>query len=501
MYNPVFSTRRAAILRLPAALFSVMFFLSVLLSLTAAVPAYAAAPWPDGVMIEAEGGILMDADSGCVIFGKNIHEKYFPASITKILTALVVIENCDLDDTITFSHNACHNVERGSTNAGYDAGDQLSVRDALYAMLLKSANEVANALAEHCGGSIEGFAEMMNEKARSLGCQDSHFANPSGLNDPEHYTTPYDYALICQAAFRNQTFVEFDSTTYYTLPPNTSYKEPFTVYCGHKMLKQNSGQHYDGIIGGKTGYTSLAGNTLVTCAERDGLKLITVVLNGHSTHYTDTKAMLDFGFANFRNERIGETETAFSRLQNELDLTGTHDSLLQMDETRTVTLPIDASLNDAEASISYDITDKDPANSVARVQYLYNDRVIGTTWLKADAEVKVDRTEETGQAGGETDQEETLFSNLPVIAAGMAIIAGLLLAGTAIVYQIRSNRRHAAIDLAESMRRYQQNESSAQQESIYRDSASSQDHYHGGQAPQRHKRSRPQESGWFKRRG
>ena len=119
---------------------------------------FAAPAWPQDVLIEAEGGILVDASSGCVLYGKNIHERYYPASITKILTALIVIERCNLDDTITFSYDAVHNVENGSTSAGYGVGDRITVREALYALLLRSANEVANALAEHCAGSREAFA-------------------------------------------------------------------------------------------------------------------------------------------------------------------------------------------------------------------------------------------------------------------------------------------------------------------------------------------------------
>ena len=130
----------------------------MLITLLSPARVLAAPAWPSEIGVQAEGGILMDADSGCVIYGQNIHEKYFPASITKILTALIIVERCSLDDTITFSHNAVYNVERGSTSAGYDTGDQITVREALYAMLLKSANEVANALAEHCAGSIEARA-------------------------------------------------------------------------------------------------------------------------------------------------------------------------------------------------------------------------------------------------------------------------------------------------------------------------------------------------------
>ena len=129
------------------------------------IEVFATTEWPSSVSVESDGAVLMDADSGVVLFGKNIHTKYFPASITKILTALLVIENCDLNEQITFSHNAVHNVENGSSNAGFEVGDTITVRDALYALLLKSANEAANALAEHCAGSIEAFAELMNKKS------------------------------------------------------------------------------------------------------------------------------------------------------------------------------------------------------------------------------------------------------------------------------------------------------------------------------------------------
>ena len=260
-------------------------------------PAFAALEWPSNVSVEAEGAVLMDARSGAVIYGKNLHAVYYPASITKILTALIVIEHCNLDDVVTFSHDAIYSVEQGSSSAGMEVGDQMTVRDCLYAMLLKSANEVANALAEHTAGSIQNFAVLMNAKARELGCQESHFNNPSGLNDPQHYTSAYDMALIAQAAFQNETFVTIDSSLYYDLPPTRHNPDGFRVYPGHRMLKKNTPQYYAGVIGGKTGYTSLAGNTLVTCAERNGVRLIAVILKSSQTHYDDTKKLLDYGFA------------------------------------------------------------------------------------------------------------------------------------------------------------------------------------------------------------
>ena len=147
----------------------------------------AAVSWPENASIQADGGIVIEADTGTVLYGKNIHETYYPASITKILTALIVLEHCDLDEIVTFSHDAVYNVEEGSSSAGIDEGDELTVRDCLYALLLASANESANALAEHVSGSREAFAELMNEKAESLGCQDSHFMR---ITIPQPMTWP-----------------------------------------------------------------------------------------------------------------------------------------------------------------------------------------------------------------------------------------------------------------------------------------------------------------------
>lgn len=345
---------------------------------------YAAPDWPDYVAISAEGGIVIDADTGVVIYGKNINETYFPASITKILTALIVIENCDLDEVITFSHNAVYNVESGSTSAGLDVGDQMNVRNALYVMMLKSANEVANALAEHTAGSMEEFSVMMNNKAAELGCKNSHFTNPSGLNDSNHYTSAYDMALIAQAAFQNETFVEIDSTVSYTVPATKRNPDGFMISPGHKMLKKNNSWYYPGIIGGKTGYTSLAGNTLVTCAERDGLKLITVVLNGYQTHYEDTKAMLDFGFEYFKSVNISEGDTRYSALSDDLTIAGlpaTNLSLLSIQKNQTVTLPKGADFTDATSNITYDLPADVPAGAVARISYQYGSHDIGFAYL------------------------------------------------------------------------------------------------------------------------
>jgi len=263
--------------------------------------------------IASEGAALYNATTGEFLYKKNSDTAYYPASITKILTALLVIEKCQPDDTVTFTDSATTNLESGAVTLGLTAGDTVSVRDCLYAILLKSANEAANGLAEHTAGSVSAFAAMMNEKAASLGCTGSHFANPNGLDNADHYTTPHDMALIAKACFENETFRKIDSTVSYSFPATLRRPNGTTIVMGHKMIDSGNSQYYEGILGGKTGYTSAAGNTLVTCAERNGVRLIAVVMKSRSTHYADTKALLDYGFAkagNAAGKKSGSTVTA-----------------------------------------------------------------------------------------------------------------------------------------------------------------------------------------------
>ena len=246
--------------------------------------------------VAAEGAVLLNAATGEVLYGKNQDQQFYQASITKVMTALVVLEHCNLNETVTFSETATTNLESGAVALGVSAGDQLTVEQSLYGLLLKSANEIGNGLAEHVSGSVSAFADLMNAKAKELGCKNTHFANPHGLNNENHKTTPYDMALILRAAVANDTFRKIDTTTSYQFPAikNAAAR---TITMGHKMMYKTDSRYYEGIIGGKTGYTSKAGNTLVTAVERDGVRLIAVVMKAKGTHYTDTRAMLDYGFA------------------------------------------------------------------------------------------------------------------------------------------------------------------------------------------------------------
>ena len=256
--------------------------------------------------ITSEAGILYDVTNGRVLFEKNADEKLAPASTTKLMTALLVLEKSKLDDKVTFSKTAVTNLESGAVKIGLVEGDQVSVKDCLYGLLLKSANEVANGLAEHVSGSISAFADLMNAKAKELGCTNTHFVNPNGLNSDQQYTTCRDMAKIAAAAFANQTLCQIDSTLSYKFPA-TKAAAARTITPGHKMLYPNDSRYYAGIVGGKTGYTSKAGNTLVTCVEKDGVRMVAVILKSKSTHYADTKKMLDYGYQYVNTEKGNTT--------------------------------------------------------------------------------------------------------------------------------------------------------------------------------------------------
>ncbi len=246
--------------------------------------------------VAAQGAVLYDATHNLFLYSKNADTNYYPASITKLMTALLVSENCNLDDTVTFSQTAVSNLESGAVTLQVKAGDKFTVKDCLYGMLLKSANEIANGLAEHVSGSVSAFAAKMNEKAASLGCTHTNFVNPNGLNNPNHVTTAHDMALIANAAFNNATVRQIASTLTYDFPATASVPTVRKLTMGHKMLNPANSQYYAGIVGGKTGYTSLAGNTLVTVVEKNGVRMIAVILKSSQTHYEDTKKLLDYGY-------------------------------------------------------------------------------------------------------------------------------------------------------------------------------------------------------------
>ena len=371
--------------------------------------AFAKPDWPSDTGIESEAGIVMDADSGAVLFGQNIHVQKAPASITKILTALVVIENSSLDDTITFSHDAVYNVEDGSGNKNsIEEGDTLSVRDCLYLLLMRSSNQAANALAEHVGGSRDGFVKMMNEKTAELGCENSHFANPSGLNDDTQLTSVYDMALIASAAYKNDTLLTISKDKSYRLPATKNNPDGVTIQPEHKLLittDTESPNYYPYAVAGKTGYTSIAGQTLVTYAIKDDRRQIAVTMKStQATHYQDTIALMDFGFLRFKNVNISENETAYTSGDQPVQIgdNSYQPSDLSMDTLAVITLPKDASFADAEKTVVTDLPEDAPLGAVALLSYKYNDRKIGQVYLISASAAEAAANGETAPDDGNT---------------------------------------------------------------------------------------------------
>lgn len=417
-----------------------LWIMSLILSILAGNTAFAAPVWTDdsNVVLESEAGIVMDAQSGAVIYGKNSKEQFYPASITKIMTALLVLENCSLDETVTFSHDAVYNVESGSTNAGIDEGEQMTVKDCLYAMMLKSANEAANALAEHVSGSREAFAELMTKRARELGCENTNFKNPSGLNDPEHYTTARDFALIVQAAWELEEFREIESQLSYKLPPTANDPEGLTVRQEHKMMLEDWSRYYDpDVKGGKTGFTTLAGNTLATVAERDGRTLIVVILKGskpeHYTTYTDTRQLLDYAFDGFINLNPSKEETDLAGLTEEIKSAGAvveEGAAVEIEETGRITVPKGAVFADAARTISTDLSADAPEGAIARLDYTYEGRPVGNAYVKVKqeeipetkpAETQMPKEEETSGQGNIRVLSQWVFAGIGILALAAAI--------------------------------------------------------------------------------
>lgn len=265
--------------------------------------------WPQGPKIEGESAILVDMVTGAVLYSKNADKVQYPASITKIMTSLLAAEHLNMKDKIVMSQSAAYGITISDSSSIYaDTGEEFTTEQAMMAVMLQSANEMTLALAEETSGSVKKFVELMNLKAKQLGCTGTHFNNPNGLPDELHYTTASDMAKIARAAWYNPTFRKYATTPYYEIPPTNKFAETRYLLNHHKMMKGNT-YAYEGVMGGKTGYTDAAGNTLVTYAKRGNMRLVSVVMKSINGAYADTAALLDYGFNNFTRTAV-KTEPA-----------------------------------------------------------------------------------------------------------------------------------------------------------------------------------------------
>lgn len=264
----------------------------------------------DGFSVAGSAAILLDMNSGVTLYAQNPDQKIYPASLTKIMTCLLIIENGNLSDTVTVTESALRNIDPDGTAADLKVGEQLLLKDLLYCIYVPSANEACNVAAEYIGGSVDNFIAMMNEKAAALGCTGTNFANAHGLHEENHYSTARDLVTIALAALDNETFRQLCYTTKYEIPA-TNLSEARTLYTTNYLVSTDLSYkyYYDKAKGVKTGYTSAAGRCLIATAESGDLHLLSIVTgcattddgNGEYTlhSFPETKALLEYGFTNF----------------------------------------------------------------------------------------------------------------------------------------------------------------------------------------------------------
>ena len=369
--------------------------LSVLLALTMCTVSYPASAladtpgtatvtgWPEPPELVSEAAIVMEASTGSILYNKNAYDAYYPASTTKLMTTLLAIEQCPLSDVVTCSKASVESIGWDSSRIGLVAGESIDMENALYAILLASANEVSYAVAEHIGGTAEYFVSLMNERAKDLGCVNTSFVNPHGLDHEEHYSCPYDLALIAKKAIEYTTFRRV-SGSYNHKIPETNKNEHRWISNTHPFIKKNV--VYEGVFAGKTGSTSKAGNCLVTCAEQNGMTLICVIMKApnSATVQEETKKLLDYAFQHFKLTPLAASEASVKNafpvlFEDEEALISEVSSPLSVSNTSLV-LPGGISYEDLtrKVTLSPSVSFSAGDNFIGEVNFYYADNFVGS---------------------------------------------------------------------------------------------------------------------------
>ena len=365
--------------------------------------------WPQGPAINCASAILIEESTGTVLYASDSDHMYYPSGAVKIMTCLLALENSSLDEEVTFTETGVSGATDGATNIAAQVDETFTMEQCLYAVMLASANDACLQVAEHVGGTVEFFVEMMNDKARELGCNGTLFTNPTGLTDPAQHTTAHDLALIMRAAMENEDFVKIASASTFTIPATNLSGGERNLTNSFTMADPVSGGYYPGCIAGKEGYTDASGSVLVCTAERDGLRLTCAVMRGDS-ETTDEEAakILDYGFTYFRLADLGYRD--FSVM-----------------EGGTVVVPVDYT----SEQIKY--TDTLTEDNKFFRQYTYGDEhPIGTAIA-----LIVEEKEDAAIADGEKNMEEALENSksLSIVPLILIIAAGVLLSGF-LIYRI-----------------------------------------------------------------
>ncbi len=399
--------------------------------------------WPEGPSIDTPSAIVMEMNSGTILYEKNMDEVNYPASITKIMTTLLALEYCELNEVVTFSKDAVYKTPSDSSHIARDVGEQMTMEECLYAVMLESANECAYAVAEHVGqklgGDYQTFIDLMNEKALELGCTNTHFSNSNGLHDDEHWTSAHDMALIASAAYQNETFRILTGTTKYQIPPTNKHDEITYLANHHKLLHRykDSNEVYEYCTGGKTGYTSKAKNTLVSFAEKDGLSLVCVVMRtSSSAQWDETKELFEYCFQNFKAFTIAEYESAV--LDNDVNkgVMNSYGSYVTLDENAYVVLPATAAFSDAECT-KVDV--EGSGKVIAKLQYTYSNHNVGSVDIVVSG-VKVEESFfDESPIIEEEEPEKKVIEVKPLYIVGGVVIAIVVIAFIVICKNLYDN--------------------------------------------------------------
>lgn len=348
------------------------------------IPVRAEQYWPTEPDVGAHSAVVIEVNTGTVLYEKNGTDHLYPASITKIMTTMLAIENCGLDETVVFSYDAVYGGNEGNTShIARNMNEELTLEQCLYAVMLESANECAYATAEHVaetlGGDYRSFIDLMNERAKELGCENTHFNNANGLPDEDHWTCAKDMALIAAEAYRNETFRTITGSKSYTIPITNKCPEPYYCHNHHKMIYPWQGDRRfinEYCTGGKTGYTVAAGNTLVSFAEKDGLVLAVCVMNaGTDQHYKSTQTLFDYCFDHFQAVNIAENEASLSSdgLEN-AGVLNNNKAFVTIDKNSYIVLPKNVEFEEASYSLQEDVDD----STIATLAYTYAGRPVGS---------------------------------------------------------------------------------------------------------------------------
>ena len=337
--------------------------------------------WPEGPAINTPCATVIEINSGTVLYEKNFDEVNYPASITKVMTTLLALEYCEMDEIVTFSDDAINLNQGNTSHIARDYGEQMTMEQCVYAIMLESANECSYAVAEHVGQKLGGdyrtFIDLMNERAKELGCVNTHFNNSNGLPDPDHWTSAHDMALISAEAYKNELFRSIVGSRSYRIPATNKHDTITPLNNHHAMISNyKTTEHlYEYCTGGKTGYTDISGATLVTFAEKDGLSLVCVVMRTNTKEqYLDTRTLLDYCFQNFKMFSVAENTDIGKDEQEDRGIMENHKSYVDIDEESYVVLPVTASFSDVVASKE---SSNLPENTVGQLMYTYGGRMVG----------------------------------------------------------------------------------------------------------------------------